>query len=582
MNPNRLPGVASDRDAAYRQILTTVDGRQLLPGGVIVDGAESRDPLNTGDLHTLRAGLLLGKITSGGKYAPSIMGVLTAAYDASADTVSMTVSAATAVELVRRVGTSGTFKLTGPPAASGVVQTVTVTFSAVNTSSGVITVTALTVDVDEVQTITPTVGSNVDAVQTITPSILTAADCVQTVTVGGTSSGGTLKLGFRPFGDPHGPIRWTDTIAWNGTEATMTTSVNTALDDLLGGSAVVCGTIADTGSLVMVLTFSGAAADDMEQGLVSVDVAALTGASTATIAMTTAGAGTITAGTYRLGITDPSGDLQWTPKIAYDANAAAIITALDDAVGGAFVVATGGPISTPAAVVLTYSGTGYTNLPQKPVQVDYGDLVGCDDISIVNTTAGSGGIRADGDYRIGITDASGDVDWTGPIAANGNAAAINTALDAALGASLVVATGGPFSTPTAIVLTYSGTGMAAVDKGMAMLDHSNIDGCEDLSIAQTTAGVAASGAGSNDFVIGSWVQPTDGSETVRGLLGKEDSLKVTDEDEADIDVQLGELIIGGAVDFSQIINYPSDASLVTYVKAALRAVGLGFTFDDDF
>lgn len=471
MNPNRLPGVASDRDAAYRQILTTIDGRRLLPGGVIVRGADSRDPLNTGDVDVLRAGLLLGKITASGKYSPAILGVLTAAYANDALT-ELTVSVATATELVRRIGTTGTFNVTGPPTAAGTVRVITVTYSAVDLATGVITITALGTDiaaVNEVQTITPSVGAN--------------ADCVQTITIGGTHTGGTLKLGFRPLGDPTGAIRWTDTIAWNATEATMTTSVNAALDDLLGASVVVCGTIADTAATVLVLTFSGTGATNVVQGQVSVDVAAYTGASTVAVAMTTAGSGTISAGTYRFGFTVPaSGVVQWTPQIAFDGNAAAINTAIDDALGSTLVVATGGPISTPAAVVLTFSGAGYLALPNAMVLLDISNLTGCDDIDVTETTAG-------------VTAAT------------------------------------------------------------------NIDGRQ---------------------ISGAFVQDTDGSQTILALLGKEDGLKTTDEDDTSIDVECTEVLVGGSIDASQIINYPSDTSLIAYVKAALRAVGHGFTFDDDF
>jgi len=572
------PRVGTVRTATQRRI--TFGGQQpLLAGGKIIDGSESRDPLNTGNLDILRAGLLMGKRTANDLYAPSVIGVLAAAYDATADTTEMTVSAATAVEMVRRIGTSGTFNLTGPPAAAGTVQTVTVTYSAIDTTTGVITITALSADVDEVQTITPTVGGNVDAVQTITPSVATAADCVQTITVGGTSSGGTIKLGFRPFGNPTGAIRWTDTIAWSATEATMTASVNTALDDLLGASEVVCSAIADTANLVMVLTFSGTNADDMVQGEISVDASALTGASTVTVAMTTAGAGTITAGSYRLGITDPSGDVQWTPSIAFDGNTAAINTALDDALGVAGVVATGGPLSGPTAIVLTFSGTGYTNLPQRPVQVEWDDVAGLDDLSVVETTDGSGGIRADGTWTISAIDNSGDRKITPPIATNGNTAAIQTALDATFGASQIVAGGGPFSTPTAIVLTFSGANFDATDHALVDIDISNTLGVSDLGIVETTAGVTATG---NDFIIGSFVQPTDGSETILSLINDGTGIAVTDKDNNSIDVDYAELVIGGQIVFANIVNAPTDTSLIAYVKAALRAVGQGYAFDDDF
>lgn len=141
-----LPGMGSDKTATPRRV---VFGGMLaqLPGGVIIDGSESRDPLNTGDLDVLRAGVLMGKRTDNDLYAPSILGVLTEAYDKDgSETTQLTVSAATAVEVVRRIGSSGTLYLTGPPAAAGTVATQTVTYSAVNVTTGVITINALAAD----------------------------------------------------------------------------------------------------------------------------------------------------------------------------------------------------------------------------------------------------------------------------------------------------------------------------------------------------------------------------------------------------------------------------------------------------
>src|SRR5574343_46446 len=153
---SRLPGLGTEKTAAYRNIWISREGRRVLPLGKIIDGAKSRDPLNTGDLDVLRAGLLMGKITSGGKYAPSIIGVSGEAM--AGDETEMTVAAAVVTELVRRIGASGTFKLVGPPAASGTVRTTTVTYSAA--SGTAITMTAM--GTAEVQTITasaaPTVG----------------------------------------------------------------------------------------------------------------------------------------------------------------------------------------------------------------------------------------------------------------------------------------------------------------------------------------------------------------------------------------------------------------------------------------
>lgn len=152
-----LPGVASGRQVTPRKVLVTDRGVQYIPGGVVIDGSKSGDPLNPDNVRHLRAGLLMGKITSGGKYAPAVLGVTTVAYTSGGTT--LTVSAATATEIVRRIGSSGTFKTTGPPTAAGTVAVTTTTFSAVNTTNGAITVTSLGVDKVVGSVIQPTDGS---------------------------------------------------------------------------------------------------------------------------------------------------------------------------------------------------------------------------------------------------------------------------------------------------------------------------------------------------------------------------------------------------------------------------------------
>lgn len=124
-----LPGVKSERTATPRRILKTRDGAIIFPGGRVIDGSKSRDPLNTGDIDVLRAGLVMGKISTSGKYAPSFVGKLAAAAAASA--TSLTVSLATGVELIRRLGgTTGIIVLIGPEQVLGgtvTVEVVTVT-----------------------------------------------------------------------------------------------------------------------------------------------------------------------------------------------------------------------------------------------------------------------------------------------------------------------------------------------------------------------------------------------------------------------------------------------------------------------
>ncbi|MEM7227250.1 MAG: hypothetical protein AAF432_00400 [Planctomycetota bacterium] len=160
MNPVvGTPGIKSGSEAVQRIVRKSDQGVRWANGYQIIDGANARDTGNTGDTDVLRAGMVMGKITSGGKYAPSFLGALAALHDTAVVTTTMTVPAAVAAEIVRRIGSSGTFKITGPPTAAGTVATETVTFSAVNTSTGAITITATSADFVAGSFIQPTDGS---------------------------------------------------------------------------------------------------------------------------------------------------------------------------------------------------------------------------------------------------------------------------------------------------------------------------------------------------------------------------------------------------------------------------------------
>lgn len=132
-----VPGIRSDRTYTPREILWTATGAVYLPAGRVINGSLSRDPLNTGDLSTLRPGLLMGKTTTGGKYRPSIVGVSTAAY-ADNDTT-ITVSAATATEIARLKAELGggdlSMKFIGPPTAAGTVAATAITVTAVGATT---------------------------------------------------------------------------------------------------------------------------------------------------------------------------------------------------------------------------------------------------------------------------------------------------------------------------------------------------------------------------------------------------------------------------------------------------------------
>jgi hypothetical protein len=150
-----LPGVLTQRTAPYG--LVTLGQEQFFPGGVVIDGGNARDPLNTPYSYELRAGVLLGKITASGKYGVSVLGLTTAAVTSGGTTVS--VAPAVAQELVRRIGNTGTFKLTGPATAGGTVATQVATFSAVNPATGAVTIAAASAACVAGSLVQPTDGS---------------------------------------------------------------------------------------------------------------------------------------------------------------------------------------------------------------------------------------------------------------------------------------------------------------------------------------------------------------------------------------------------------------------------------------
>lgn len=150
-----LPGIGTERTSTPRKLLLTTEGMLTLPLGRVISGANSRDPANTGDLDVLRAGMVMGKRSNDEKYAPSILGKLTAL--AAFDDATLTVSAATSVEVLRRITAGGVFRLVGPRVTGEAVRTRKLGLSA--SAAGTITLAA-NAAVAEIQT------STIDAVMT--------------------------------------------------------------------------------------------------------------------------------------------------------------------------------------------------------------------------------------------------------------------------------------------------------------------------------------------------------------------------------------------------------------------------------
>lgn len=139
---NSVPGLGSEQTYTPKEIFWTVDGRQYAPGYYQTNGSVARDVNNTASIRTLEPGLLMGKVTASGLFAPSILGAITVAFTAS-QTV-LTVSTAVATEISRRIGATGILTMAGPPSAAGTVASTPVTYSAINTTTGVLTITGIT------------------------------------------------------------------------------------------------------------------------------------------------------------------------------------------------------------------------------------------------------------------------------------------------------------------------------------------------------------------------------------------------------------------------------------------------------
>lgn len=215
------PGIGTALSAVRRNVSRN-GALDFYPAGGTIKGTKARDPGNSDTTLNLRPGLVMGKITSGGYWANSILGLTNGALTGTGTT--LTVAAAVVTELVRRVGASGTFKLTGPPTAAGTVRTLTVTYSAASGTS--ITITAL----------------NVNEVQRINFNIA--------------ATGGNVVL---KVPHPSGDMITTTTAAWNATDATFLSNINTVLDVATGvsGGIVASAISAVDTDLGFLLTYSG-------------------------------------------------------------------------------------------------------------------------------------------------------------------------------------------------------------------------------------------------------------------------------------------------------------------------------------
>lgn len=132
------PGIGAALTAAYGRVFRADEFSGYFPHGGVFDGT-SRYYGGTTNLFQHPPGLMVGQVASTKKWKTTVIGTVQTAYTSGGTTLSLT--AAQAVELARRVGSSGTFTLKGAATAAGTLTSDTVTFSAVNQTTGDVTIT---------------------------------------------------------------------------------------------------------------------------------------------------------------------------------------------------------------------------------------------------------------------------------------------------------------------------------------------------------------------------------------------------------------------------------------------------------
>lgn len=145
-----VPGLYTGNQFVTRQVARSLSSREYLPSGVIIDGSLSRD-IGSSPTSLLRAGMLFGKVTTGGKYRPSIIGVTNGAIGAGAATT-VTVAAAVATEVARLLVVAAgniNLRIFGPPSAAGTNAATTIPVTAASGTTLTITSTTLPAYVDK-------------------------------------------------------------------------------------------------------------------------------------------------------------------------------------------------------------------------------------------------------------------------------------------------------------------------------------------------------------------------------------------------------------------------------------------------
>lgn len=212
--------------------------------------------------------------------------------------------------------------------------------------------------------------------------------------------------------------------------------------------------------------------------------------------------GTLSAGSFVLKFLKNDGTEEWTDPIAYDGDTAAVQAGVDTALGGSMVVVAGTAIT---AMTFTFSGVGYAGIVQQLIGIDISGLTGEEDTNVAMTTPGGVGVNAAvdavhtvamaggsaGTYDLDITDKNNAVKTVTVPYDAADLAAVNTLIDAQLGAGAVEAGG---TVHTAMTLTFDGDAYKGRPQTMTVLDATSWTGTSS-AITETTKGTPETSGG---------------------------------------------------------------------------------------
>ena len=243
---------------------------------------------------------------------------------------------------------------------------------------------------------------------------------------------------------------------------------------------------------------------------------------------------------------------------------AAVITELIRRKGATGTFKITGPPTT-AGIVRTLTAT-YSAASGTTATIT---ALGVNEVQTVNMNIASTG----GNVVLKIPKSDGTFILTTPAAWSATDATYISNIQAVLDVASGVANGIVVTAITSVdmdlgfVLTFSGTGYANLPANGLVTVETLPTSSTSAQVTRTTAGV------DGRFVTGSLIQPVDGSESLLSFLPDWDAgIKVTDDAGASVAVvDFPKFPTGGEVDCTQLVNFPADASLRTWLQQQLSS-----------